>query len=282
MLLTAMGGLTAQVVNDKAFFGIKVGANFPRLYYSDKNLKELPHDMMVGPTVGLFYEFRLYRTVSMAVEFDYQQRGGATSYVYENKYNVNYKLQAHYASLRLPFIWYIIGNKDFSPYLYVAPDFSYAFGGTISLTQPGLPISDVSVGISDANINRFNFSLIGGLGVRKNVNLTNWILVLKVDAALAYGFINTFASSETNETATSTNIHAYNSQGERRSVGLEINLSLGFDKIGATHAKHSKHSNHSKNSNNSNNSKGANKKGSHSSKGSGKSKGSKGECFPFK
>ncbi|MBQ7532309.1 MAG: PorT family protein [Bacteroidales bacterium] len=261
LLIMSIGGLAAQNINDKNFWGVKVGANFPRLYYSDKNLKELPHDMMVGPTVGLFYEFKLYKTVSMAVEIDYQQRGGATSYVYENKYNVNYKLKAHYASLRLPFTWYMIGNKDFSPYLYVAPDFGYAFGGTISLTQPGLPISDVSVGISDSNINRLNIGILGGLGVRKNVNLTNWILVLKVDAALSYGFINTFSPSETNETATPTNIHAYNSQGKRHSVGLEINLSLGFERIGA---KPSKSTNNK------------------SSKGSGKSKGSKGDCFPFR
>ena len=155
----------------------------------------------------------------------------------------------------------MIGNKDFSPYLYVAPDFGYAFGGNISLTQPGLPISDVSVGISDSNINRFNIGILGGLGVRKNVNLTNWIVVLKVDAALCYGFINTFSASETNETATPTNIHAYNSQGKRHSVGLEINLSLGFERIGA---KPSKSTNNK------------------SSKGSGKSKGSKGDCFPFR
>jgi len=259
MLLTAMGGLTAQVVNDRAFFGIKGGANFPRMYYSDKNLKELPHDMMLGPTAGVFFEFRLFKTVSMAVEVAYQQRGGATSYVYEDKYNVNYKLKANYAVLRVPFTWYILGNHSFSPYIFVAPDFGYAFGGTISLSQPGLPISDVSLDISDANINRFNIGLLGGVGVRKNFSLTNWVLVFKVDAALNYGFLNTFSPSETNETATPTNIHAYNSQGERRMMGLEINLSLGFLKTGASHSKHSKHS-----------------------KGSGKSKESKGACFPFR
>ncbi|MBO7459505.1 MAG: PorT family protein [Bacteroidales bacterium] len=215
-------------INDKVIYGIKGGVTIPRLYYSDKNLKDLPHDFMIGPTLSLFVEFKVYKKVSMAVELNYQQKGGATSYKYENDYDVSYKLKADYLAIRLPFYWYMSNSHTTSPYLFVGPEFAYAFGGEISLSQPGLPISDVSVAINDSNINRFNFGILGGVGIRRNIHLKNWIVVLKADAALNWGLTNTFANSETEETATPTNIHAYNSQGQRHSIGMEINLSLGF------------------------------------------------------
>lgn len=241
LLLTQCGVLVAQEIyypsrplnihiNDKILFGLKGGVNLPRLYYSNKNLKKLPHDFMLCPTVSAFVEYKIYKKISMAVELNYQQRGGATSYVYEKDYNVTYKFQADYASVRLPFYWYWSNNYKFSPYLFLAPDFGYAIGGNISLSQPGLPIEYVSVAINDANINRMYIGLLGGIGIRKNVYRQNWIWTYKADAALNWGFLNTFAYSENNDTSTPTNVNAYNSQGRRASVGLEINISIGLSR----------------------------------------------------
>lgn len=238
-LLATTGIVTAQDIyypsrplnrhiNDKVLFGMKGGINIPRLYYSDKNLKKLPHDFVLGPTASVFVEFKVYKKCSMAVELNYQQRGGATSYVYETDYNVSYKLQANYASMRLPFYWYWSDNYKLSPYLFLGPDLGYAIGGSISLSQPGLPIEEVSVSINDANINRIYAGLLGGIGIRKNVYRNNWIWVFKADAALNWGVLNTFAPSESGDTATPNNIHTYNSQGRRASLGLEINLSISL------------------------------------------------------
>ena len=164
----------------------------------------------------------------MSIELNYQQKGGATSYAYEKDYDVSYKLKANYLAIRVPLFWYMTDNYKISPYLFIAPEFAYAYSGNISLSQQGLPISDVSVKINDSNINRIYFGIIGGAGLRKNVYLHKWILVLKTDVAINWGLTNTYAYSETNETATPTNIHAYNNQGKRYSLGLEVNLSIAF------------------------------------------------------
>ena len=245
LLIALIGGLNAQHINDKVLYGIKGGVNFPRLNFTETNLRKLPHDFMITPTVSLFVEFKIREKCSMAVELNYQQRGGATSYVYENDYKVHYKLLADYASARLPFFVYLSNNNTISPYLMLSPEFSYALGGNISLTQPGLPIPEASVKISDANIKRFNFGILVGIGVRRNVELNNWIFVMKADVALNFGLLNTFSPSETKETATPTNVYAYNSQEKRRTMGFELNLSIGISKNNSSKAKHSSRKNHS-------------------------------------
>ena len=241
IFLITMGQLVAQtnlpyrplqlkLNNDKLLYGVKFGANMPRMYYSGKNLKKLPHDFRLSPTISLFVEFNLHNKLSMAMELNYQQKGTATSYVYEDNYNVSYKLKADYMAIRIPFYWYFINDYKIGPYMFLGPDVAYAFGGNISLSQPGLSIPEAYVHISDSNINRLYVGALGGLGVRKNVYLKDWILVLKLDGALNCGFLNTFSSAELNETATPVNVHAYNSQKGRYSVGLEINFSLGITK----------------------------------------------------
>ena len=230
--------MDAQSINDKAFFGIKGGVNFPRLYFRDSNLQSLPHDFLVYPTASLYAEFKLYGRLSLGVEFNCQQRGGATTYTYETDYQVKYQIRARYISVRLPVYCYLFNHPTIAPYFFVAPDFGYAHSGDIFLTQPGLPISDVSLTISDSNIRRFNFGIMAGLGVRKNVNLNNWMIVLKADLALNWGHLNSFSPAETNETATPTNIHAYNSQGKRLITGVELNLTIGVSKTGSSNTKH--------------------------------------------
>ena len=239
-LLTIVGQIMAQNIvypyrplkqninDDRVLYGVKGGINMPRMYYTDKNLKKLPHDFMASPTISLFAEFNLYKKLSMAIELNYQTKGTATSYVYEGKYNVTYKLKADYLGVRLPLYWYLSNTSDVCPYLFAGPDFAYVVGGNISLTQPGLSISDVYVWINDSNINRLYLGALAGVGARKNMYFNKWILVFKLDGAVNCGLNNTFAYAERNETATPTNIHAYNSQKGRYSVGFEINLSIGI------------------------------------------------------
>ena len=266
LLFASLGRIDAQGINDKAFFGIKGGVNFPRLYFRDTNLQSLPHNFLVYPTASLYAEFKLYNRLSLGAEFNCQLRGGATTYTYETDYTVNYKIRARYISMRLPVYYYLFNHPTIAPYFFIGPDFGYAYNGDIFLTQPGLPISDVSVSISDSNINRFNFGMLAGVGVRKNANLNNWTIVLKVDFALNWGHLNSFSPAETNETATPTNVHAYNSQGKRLITGLELNLTIGISKTGSSNTRHSS----TKNSGS-----------SRRSKGLGNSRHSSSDCYPW-
>lgn len=209
-------------------YGIKGGVNFPRLYYTNRYVSDLPHDFMYGFTAGTFVEFPFIDELTIAAEIIYQQRGGGTSYIYEENYDVSYMLKANYVSLRVPFSYYFPISKTVKPYLFLAPEFGYALNGNISLTQPGLDIPSSYVDLNNSNINRYYFGVLGGPGIRFDFPFGGFTLVLKTDAAINYGFLDTFSPSEHQETATPTNVHAYNHQGKRFSTGLEINLGIGF------------------------------------------------------
>ena len=214
--------------NERFYFGVKIGANFPRLYYTNKNISDLPHDFMVRLSTGIFAEIPFSDRLALAPELNYQQRGGSTSYLYEQIYDINYSLKADYVSVRLPIITYSNLLNNFKPYLLLGPDIGYVIDGEISLSQTGLDIPESKVGINTSNINYVYAGIIGGAGVRLNLPFQIITLVIKIDAAINMGFTDTFSTAEHSETATPTNIHAYNHQGKRLSRGFEVNLSIGY------------------------------------------------------
>lgn len=215
-------------ISEGVVFGLKGGTNLPRLYYTDVYLNELPHNLVVAPSAGVFMEFPFFKRFAIAPELNYQQRGGATSYVYEGRYDVCYKFEAEYASMRIPIICYFPISKMVKPYVFTAPDAGYVIGGKISLTQPGLDIAGSEIGLNNSNINRYYFGLLGGAGIRMNLPLQWFTLVLKADAAINFGFLDTFSESEHQESASPTNVYAYNHYGKRNSRGLEVSVSFGF------------------------------------------------------
>lgn len=239
LLLLATISLSAQNTNhsvmavryfqQKVFlFGIKGGINCPRLYYTNHYVSYLPHNFVIGPSLGVFVEFPFSERLALAPELNYQQRGGATSYVYEHDYNVRYSLKANYASIRLPLFGYMRAFRDVRPYLLLGPEVGYVINGEISLSQPGLDIPESHVHLNKSNINYWYAGMLGGAGIRANLVFPKVVLVVKLDAAINLGFTDTFSEAEHDETATPTNVHAYNHQGKRLSRGLEINLSIGY------------------------------------------------------
>ena len=215
--------------NGDLMFGIKGGIIMPHLYYTEKHLNKLPHDLVINPNASVFVEYKLDRRFSVAAEMNCQLRGGATTYTYQNEYKVRYELKARYISMRFPVFWYIDIHKKFVPYIFISPEFCYSIGGQISLSQPGMPlVEEATIDITDSNMNPYNFGFSGGIGVRKDMHLKNWTVVIKADFSTSWWVLNTFSASEMNETAVAINVNAYNSQGKRYSTGMELNLSLGL------------------------------------------------------
>lgn len=215
-------------VSNGVVYGVKMGANSTRLYYTNPHLSVLPHDLMIGPTASVFVEVPFFYVFSVAPELNVQQKGGATSYVYEQDYHVEYKLKAMYASARLPLLIYVPISDYFKPYVFGAAEIGRAIGGSISLSQPGLEIPEVSLPISASNINEWYWGPLVGAGVRVNLPLPHFTLVMKLDAAYNLGLSDSFSTQEHDETATPTNVHAYNHQGARFLRGLELNIGIGF------------------------------------------------------
>lgn len=215
-------------VSNGIVYGVKVGANNMWLYYTNPHLKVLPHDLMIGPTASVFIEVPFLDVFSFAPELNVQQKGGATSYIYEEDYHVEYKLKVMCASARLPLLIYAPVSKYFKPYVFGAAEIGRVVGGSISLSQPGLEIPSVSLPISASNMNMWYWGPIVGAGFRVNVPLPHVTLVLKLDAAYNLGLSDTFSMQEHDETAIPTNVHAYNHQGVRYFRGLELNIRIGF------------------------------------------------------
>ena len=239
LILFAASNLMAQVeslpsfateanYNERFFFGLKGGVNCPRLFYTNPNVSDLPHDPVTGVSAGVFAELPFSDWLALAPELNYQQRGGSTTYVYEQEYQVNYSLKANYASLRLPLFGYLPVFTNLRPYLMLGPDVGYVVNGNISLSQPGLDIPESHVGLNKSNMEYLYVGILGGTGVRYNLVFSGVTLVIKADAAVNFGFMDTFAKSEHSETANPTNIHAYNHQGKRLSQGFEFHLSIGY------------------------------------------------------
>lgn len=227
LLLGLLCLVTAWSLSAKAqtLYGLKGGVNMPRLYYSNPYLSDLPHDFLLGPSRGVFVEFPIANRITLAPELNYQYRGGATSYRYQNQYDVSYQLQADYLNLRVPVCYYLSSEQSFKPYLLAGPDIGCAVKGAVKLKQTGLPID--SIPLNRSNIQRFYLGALAGAGIRLDINVSKILLVLKLDAAINWGFTDTFSPDEHHETAHATNINAYNHQGLRFSRGLEAHLSLG-------------------------------------------------------
>lgn len=215
-------------VSKGAVCGVKMGANSTRLYYTNPHLSVLPHDLMIGPTASVFIEVPFLYVFSIAPELNVQQKGGATSYIYEQNYHVEYKLKAMYASARIPLLLYVPISDYFKPYVFGAAEIGKAIGGSISLSQPGLEIPEVSLSISASNINEWYWGPLVGAGFRVNIPLPHFTLVMKLDAAYSMGLSDSFSMQEHNETAIPTNIHAYNHQGARLLRGIELSFGIGF------------------------------------------------------
>lgn len=219
---------TKPKVSNGVVYGIKVGANSTWLQYTNPHLSALPHDLMIGPTASVFIEVPFLKVFSFAPEMNVQQKGGATSYTYEQYYHVEYKMKALCASARLPLLFYIPISQYFKPYVFGGAEIGGAVGGSISLSQPGLEIPSASLPISGSNMSEWYWGPIAGAGIRVNIPLPHLTLVMKLDAAYSWGLSDTFSSQEHDETAVPTNIHAYNHQGERYLRGLELNVGIGI------------------------------------------------------
>lgn len=231
--LTAQGTFYPQrnyqsTINKGTVFGFKVGANLPRLYYTNSHLMDLPHELCLGLSGSVFVEFPFSEVVAFAPEINFQQKGGATSYLYEETYDVDYQLKAGYISIRTPFYFYVPVSSPLQPYVFISPEAGYAINGKISLSQPGLDIPESHVAISDANLYRLYAGALGGVGSRMNIALPRYTMIIKTEIAFNYGFLDTFSEKEHQETVAPTNVHAYNLTGKRYSRGIEVQVGLGF------------------------------------------------------
>lgn len=222
--------------DDKALIiGIVGGATAPSYRYSNNYLSELPKNFTIGPNAGVFVEIPVTKFFSISPEVMMASKGYKTSYEYGKNeagvpYNVTYQVNAKYASLRIPFIFRFPTSGIVSPFLFVAPDVSYLLGGKISVNQPGLPIPKEEIEIGTANMKNLDAGAYFGLGLRIKIRFSDYFtLFTRIDLGYNMGFMNTFSDAELSESASPTNINAYNinKNDKRLNRGFELNIHIG-------------------------------------------------------
>ena len=213
---------------DAVSVGVKGGIILPHFRYTDKNVNDISHDMLLRTAAGVFVEIPI-GNFSVSPQVLYAGYGSSSTYRYKDLYDVRYQALTNYIDIRVTASYRLKPSEMFHPYLYVSPGMGVLlFDGTISLEQPGLDIQDVEVDVTDANMNNMNAFVVGGAGVQTNFNFARFSLYVKLDAGYNFGFLNTFSEKEIDETAHPTNIHAYNNTGKRFMRGLELMLSVGL------------------------------------------------------
>ena len=205
-------------------YGIKGGVVASRRYYSASALSDLPHDLLLRPSAGCFLELPLSRVFTIAAELNYQQRGGAKKYQF-NGNDEQYSLMAHYISARVPICCYFPVSDRIKPYVFFSPEVGVPLAGSIRLKGY---YYDVETPINNSNINRLYAGVLGGAGLRFNMPLSTITIVLKLDAAINWGLLDTFSRSEHAGAAQPLNLQAYTIDGSRQLRSLECHLSLGF------------------------------------------------------
>lgn len=209
-------------------YGLKGGVNLPRLYFTDYHLSTMPHDLIMTPSAGVFIEVPFLWPCTIAPELNYQRKGGSFSYLFENQFKETYSLMADYVSFRFPLYFYMPISDRVKPYVFFGPDMALALRGDISLRHPDHDLPDYEAEINLSNYNYFYLGALGGAGIRFNLPLSLITIVVKIDAAVNWGIVDTYARHEHIGIAIPQNVNAYYIQGNRYSRGLEVQLSLGY------------------------------------------------------
>ncbi len=215
------------LVSKRVSIGLKGGVNICKMLYTDSNVK-IEHDFGFRPAAGVYIEIPVRRFLSISPEFLFIQRGTQTSYEYDVDYIINYKMNVRYIDFRVPFQFYWLVSNTFKPYAFVAPDFGYVLGGTISLEQKYLEIEEAHCDIGSANHSQYDFSILMGVGFRFDINMKNTSIFIKVEGGYNNGLLNTFSPKETEDGSTPLNVYAYNNTGYRFNRGIEVMLSIGM------------------------------------------------------
>lgn len=204
--------------SNTTMIGLKVGVVMPRVSYNSAEFKGIPQKMFFKPAFGLFVEFPLTSSLSVAPELLYASRGvNHDNFLYREVDTASYVLTANYIDLRIPLVYRFKVNDFFQPYIFMAADMAFCMNATADYT-----ISGVSYGSGQLNVplhyKRFDISALLGLGFRLNFNFRRFTLTTKLDVGYNIGFVNTFGKEVPN---------VVDPDLKRRNRPIECMLSIG-------------------------------------------------------
>lgn len=235
-------------------FGLKGGVNIATMRYTFDEFANYEKSFLVKPQFGVFADFAIGQRFSIGGEFDYYGRGVKMhKYVNEDYGNVDYRIDAQYFDIRMPFVYSIKPRYMFTPYFVLAPGLGIAKGGTMEYKSgvvtdeddEGVPIyENKTLNLTKKNFKSLDFNLFLGAGINYPIPLANGNrLNIGLEAGYNWGFINTFSKDELDENpvvattdpnTTGTVIvenelfQGVTNQGGRFNRGIEVTLRVGL------------------------------------------------------
>lgn len=235
--------LTAQVVDysfgnvkhkrDKSTVptvGIKGGLTKYDMHFAYQEYNKLPDDFVLKPGFGVFIEFPFkkprLRAISIAGEVMMIERGMRKSFKFRGDMPEVDEIKANYIDVRIPITYYFRNAEVVNPYIFVAPDFAFCYGGEFSKTFSENPEYNTSVNVANSDaLNSLDILLAAGVGVRFNFHFQVFTLIMKLDGSYHFGLLNTNGAKE----STYVDNLAYHIEDESRyNRGFEVMLSIGI------------------------------------------------------
>ena len=215
------------MVSKRVSMGVKVGATDAIMEFTDDNLKDLSRTSVIRPVGGIYVEIPVAKFFSVSPEIMFMQRGTTVSYNWEG-YTTDYRLNSRAIDLRIPLQFYWVASNVFKPYVFFGPDFSYVIGGKINLDQPDGEMGNKEIEIGEANMNKYDVSVMAGIGFRFDINMDKRYLYIKIEGSYNHGLLNTYSQREMDDAVQSANVNAYNVTGKRYNRSFEVMISVGM------------------------------------------------------
>ena len=214
---------TAQITSDRIHLGIKGGLHSTMTKFSNLDSRYFDDPKSVsGLSLGVFAEFELgdARMFSIRPEIMYLSRG---TKIEDIKYvtgtgtgQLDYKLNAKYLDLRVPFMVNFGRPGGVRPYLFLSPILGIVSGGEIKAEDAK---TKYSVDVSKANMASMYFAVAPGVGVKIPAGPVD----IGIEASYELGLTDTYGSKEKDGKARATLFFpTYDIQGTRKFSGFEL------------------------------------------------------------
>ena len=211
--------------------GVKGGYTFYDMKFSITDYNKLPGKMVMNPGFGAFieYDVNLWKIQGITIggELMAISRGYEKDFDYRGSIHEIDRMDAKYIDLRIPISYYLFSENAVTPYVFVAPDFAFCYGGTWSKTYPNKEVTNQSVDIAESNavIAPFDLCLNMGAGCRFRIKHPVFSVIIKMDASYNLGLLNVKTSNDGHPVDVST----YTFEKEiRKNQGFEFMLSIGM------------------------------------------------------
>ncbi|MBQ6083676.1 MAG: outer membrane beta-barrel protein [Bacteroidales bacterium] len=213
-----------------AVVGIKGGLTSYNMVFSNEQYNKLPGESVSNPGFGVFFEYPIayFPCLSVGAELMMIERGMRKTFDYRGYIKEIDEIDAKYFDLRIPVTYYFYDYHLINPYVFVAADMAFSYGGFISKTFPDgqLPDHSVDISKSDAVIASLDISVLAGLGLRCKIRTTTYDFFVKIDGGYNFGLLNTF--SKNNGVPVDVYAYSFDKNDTRKNRGLEFMISFGF------------------------------------------------------